>query len=411
MSNTQDSSAPRVHIQTDARAHGCGGGSQAHAAVQAHSNPQGRGGGSQAHSNPRTQERGGGSQAHAAVQAQTSARAQDGARQAHDEKRQITYAEALREALSEEMRADADVFMMGEDIGVYGGAFGVSLGMCDEFGEDRVMDTPISEAGIIGVAAGAAVSGMRPVAEMQFSDFITIGMDQLVNQAAKMRYMFGGRAQVPMVLRAPIGSGTGAAAQHSQCHEAWYAHVPGLKVVMPSTPYDAKGLLKSAIRDNNPVVFLEPKLLYRQKGFVPTEEYAIPLSISEIKRHGEDITVVSWGRMIPMVTNAATQLAEEGIEVEIIDLRTIHPVDVAPIIESVRRTTRALIVHEAVLTGGYGGEISARITESEAFYYLDEPVRRLGGSNSPIPYCPEMEKNAVPTIEKIVAAVRKMVQK
>ena len=328
-----------------------------------------------------------------------------------DAQRQLTYAEAVREAMSEEMRANPDVFLMGEDVGVYGGAFGVSFGMVDEFGEERVMDTPISEAGIIGVAAGAAVSGMRPIAECQFSDFISIGMDPLVNQAAKMRYMFGGRAQVPMVLRAPSGSGTGAAAQHSQSLEAWWCHVPGLKLVMPSTPYDAKGLLKSAIRDNNPVIFLEPKLLYRTKGIVPQQEYTIPLSASDIKRNGEDITAISWGRMIPVVDAAAAELATQGIEMEIVDLRTLHPVDINPVIESVRRTTRAIIVHEAVLTGGYGGEIAARIMESEAFYYLDAPVRRLGGSNSPIPYCPELEKNAVPTVERVVDTVRTMVQR
>lgn len=326
--------------------------------------------------------------------------------------REITYAEAVREAMLEEMRADSDVFLMGEDVGVYGGAFGVSVGMIDEFGEERVMDTPISEAGIIGVAAGAAVSGMRPIAECQFSDFIGIGTDPLVNQAAKMRYMFGGRAQVPMVLRAPSGSGTGAAAQHSQSLEAWWCHVPGLKLVMPSTPYDAKGLLKAAIRDNNPVIFLEPKLLYRTKGVVPEREYIIPLSTSEVKRSGSDITVISWGRMMPVVNEAAERLSSENeIEIEIVDPRTLHPLDDAPIIASVIRTTRALVVHEAVLTGGYGGEIVARITESEAFYYLDAPVRRLGGSNSPIPYCPELERNAVPTVERVVEAVRNMVQR
>lgn len=326
--------------------------------------------------------------------------------------REITYAEAIREAMSEAMRADSDVFLMGEDVGVYGGAFGVSLGMIDEFGEERVMDTPISEAGIIGVAAGVAVSGMRPIAECQFSDFISIGMDPLVNQAAKMRYMFGGRAQVPMVLRAPSGSGTGAAAQHSQSLEAWWCHVPGLKLVMPSTPYDAKGLLTAAIRDNNPVIFLETKLLYRTKGVVPEESYSIPLSSTEVKRSGRDVTVVSWGRMIPVVFEAAELLAkQDGIELEIIDPRTLHPIDDKPIIESVCRTTRALIVHEAVLTGGYGGEIAARISESEAFYRLDAPVRRLGGSNSPIPYCPELERHAVPTVERVVETVREMVQR
>lgn len=326
--------------------------------------------------------------------------------------REITYAEAIREAMSEAMRTDSDVFLMGEDVGVYGGAFGVSLGMIDEFGEERVMDTPISEAGIIGVAAGVAVSGMRPIAECQFSDFISIGMDPLVNQAAKMRYMFGGRAQVPMVLRAPSGSGTGAAAQHSQSLEAWWCHVPGLKLVMPSTPYDAKGLLTASIQDNNPVIFLESKLLYRTKGVVPEGPYSIPLSNSEVKRGGQDITVVSWGRMIPVVFEAAELLAkQDGIELEIVDPRTLHPIDDKPIIESVCRTTRALIVHEAVLTGGYGGEIAARINESEAFYYLDAPVRRLGGSNSPIPYCPELERHAVPTVERVVETVREMVQR
>lgn len=320
--------------------------------------------------------------------------------------REITYAEAIREAMSEEMRANPDIFLMGEDIGIYGGAFGVSVGMLDEFGEERIRDTPISEAVIVGAAAGAAVTGMRPIAEIQFSDFITIGMDQLVNQAAKMRYMFGGKAKVPMVVRAPAGSGTGAAAQHSSSMEAWYTHVPGLKVVIPSTPYDAKGLLKSAIRDDNPVVFLEQKLLYRVKGPVPEGEYTIPLSSSDVKREGRHATIVTWGRMVGRCLEVADSLAKEGIELEIVDPRTLMPLDTQPIIDSARKTGRVLIVHEAVQTGGYGGEIAALIADSEAFYYLDAPIKRHGGMDVPVPYNPVLEANVVPTHDSITAAVR-----
>ncbi len=312
--------------------------------------------------------------------------------------REITYAEAIKEAMSEEMRRDPDVFFMGEDIGVYGGAFGVSVGMIEEFGEDRVRDTPISEAGIIGAAAGAAATGSRPIAEIQFSDFISIGIDQLGNQAAKMRYMFGGHATVPMVVRAPAGSGTGAAAQHSQSQEAWYCHIPGLKVVTPSTPYDAKGLLKSAIRDDNPVVFLEQKLLYRKKGPVPEEEYTIPLSVGDVKREGTDLTIVTWGRMVPMVLEVAEKIgSEKGYSIEVVDPRTLMPLDAKIIIDSVKKTGRAMVVHEAVKTGGYGGEIAAIIADSEAFFYLDAPIRRVAGLDVPIPYNPELERNAVPT--------------
>ncbi len=324
--------------------------------------------------------------------------------------RELTYAEAIKEAMSEEMRRDKNVILFGEDVGIYGGAFGVSLGMVEEFGEERVRDTPISEAAIIGTATGAAVTGLRPIAEIQFSDFITIGMDQLVNQAAKIRYMFGGRAQVPMVLRTPEGSGTGAAAQHSSSNEAWYCHVPGLKVVAPSTPYDAKGLLKSAVRDNNPVVFFEQKLLYRKKGEVPEKEYTIPLSRADIKRKGQCATVITYGRMLQRCLDAAERLSEEGIEPEIVDLRTLHPVDTETIVESVKKTGRVLIVHEAVKTGGLGGEIAAVIADSEAFYYLDAPIKRLGGLDVPIPYCPELEKNVVPQTEEILSTIRSMVR-
>ena len=322
--------------------------------------------------------------------------------------REITYAEAIREAMSAEMRRNPEVLLMGEDVGVYGGAFGVSLGMIDEFGEERVRDTPISEAAIIGAAAGAAVTGMRPIAEIQFSDFIGIGMDQLVNQAAKIRYMFGGRAQVPMVLRSPEGSGTGAAAQHSQSLEAWYCHVPGLKVVAPSTPYDAKGLLTSAIRDNNVVMFFEQKLLYRIKGPVPEEEYVIPIGKADIKREGRDVTIVTYGRMLPLCLGVAEKLSREGIELEVVDPRTLRPLDMPPIVESVVKTGKALIVHEAALTGGVGGEIAALLAESRAFYYLDAPIKRLGGMDVPIPYCPELEKNVVPTEASVAAAIREL---
>jgi len=322
--------------------------------------------------------------------------------------REITYAQAIKEAMSEEMRADENVFLMGEDVGLYGGAFGVSVGMFEEFGAERVRDTPISEAVIAGAAAGAAVTGMRPIAEIMFSDFTTISMDQLVNQAAKMRYMFGGKAKVPMVLRTPGGSGTGAAAQHSQSVEAWFCHVPGLKVVVPSTPYDAKGLLKSAIRDDNPVMFFEQKLLYRKKGQVPEEEYTIPLGVADIKREGSDVTIITYGRMVPVCLEAAEKMAEQGVSVEVVDPRTLVPLDKDTLIRSAKKTGRVLIVHEACQTGGFGGELAAVIGDSEAFFYLDAPVRRLGGLDVPIPYCPELEKNVVPTVETVIEAVQSL---
>jgi pyruvate dehydrogenase E1 component beta subunit len=324
--------------------------------------------------------------------------------------REITYAQAIKEAMIEEMRADERVFLMGEDVGLYGGAFGVSVGMFEEFGEERVKDTPISEAVIAGAAAGAAVTGMRPIAEIMFSDFTSISMDQLVNQAAKMRYMFGGKAKVPMVLRTPSGSGTGAAAQHSQSLEAWFTHVPGLKVVIPSTPYDAKGLLKSAIRDDNPVIFFEQKLLYRKKGPVPEEEYIIPLGAADIKRAGDDVTIITYGRMVPVCMKAADDLAALGVSVEVVDPRTLNPLDKNTLIKSAKKTGRVLIVHEACQTGGFGGELAAVIADSEAFFYLDAPIKRLGGLDVPIPYCPELEKNVVPTVETVIDAVQSLVR-
>ncbi len=324
--------------------------------------------------------------------------------------REISYLEAVREAMVQEMRLDKEVFLIGEDIGTYGGAFGVSKGMLEEFGPERIRETPISEAAIAGAATGAALMGMRPVMEIMFMDFLTISMNQLVNQAAKMRFMFGGKCSIPMVIRAPSGSGTGAAAQHSQSLEAWFVNVPGIKVVAPSTPYDAKGLLIAAIRDNNPVLFMEHKLLYRLKGPVPEETYCLPLQSAEVKREGRDLTIVAYSIMAPRALEAATQLATEGIEVEVVDPRCLKPLDVETITRSVSKTGRVLIAHEAPLTGGFGGELAAVIAASEAFDYLDAPIRRLAGRNIPIPYNRTLERAAVPQVEDIVAAARALAQ-
>ena len=318
--------------------------------------------------------------------------------------REITYLAAVREALSQEMRRDAEVFLMGEDIGVYGGAFGVTRGMLEEFGVERVRDTPISEAVIAGAAAGAALMGMRPVMEIMFMDFLTISMNQLVNQAAKMHFMFGGKANVPMVIRAPAGSGTGAAAQHSQSLEAWFVHTPGIKVLAPATPYDVKGLLVAAIRDNNPVLFMEHKLLYRSKGPVPEETYTIPFGQAEVRRQGRDLTVLAYSIMVPRALEAAEQLAGQGIEIEVVDLRSLKPLDTETIVRSVSKTGRVLILHESPRTGGFGGELAAVVAESEAFDYLDAPIRRLAGRDIPIPYNRTLERSTVPQVEDIVAA-------
>ncbi|BBB48149.1 alpha-ketoacid dehydrogenase subunit beta [Pelolinea submarina] len=324
--------------------------------------------------------------------------------------RELSYMEALREAMRQAMQKDDRVFLIGEDIGIYGGAFGVSAGLLDEFGPKRIIDTPISEAGIAGACIGAAVTGMRPIGEMQFSDFVVIAMEQLVMQGAKMRFMFGGKAEVPFVMRLAGGSGTGAAAQHSESLENWFVHVPGLKVVMPSSPYDAKGLLLAAIEDNNPIMFFEHKVLYKTKGPVPEEMYTIPLGQSHVVREGKDLTVVATSIMVSRALEAAEQLSKEGIELEIIDPRTLKPLDEKPIIESVIKTGKALIVHEAVKTGGFGGELTAVIMESEAFGYLDAPVKRLAGLDTPIPYNRNLEYHAVPQVENIVEEARKLVK-
>lgn len=322
--------------------------------------------------------------------------------------RELTYAEALREALTQAMEDDDRVFLMGEDVGIYGGAFGVSAGLVDKFGPERIIDTPISEAGIAGACVGAALTGMRPVGEIQFMDFVTLSMEQLVLQAAKVRFMFGGKATVPMVLRMPGGSGTGAAAQHSESLENWFVHVPGLKVVMPSSPVDAKGLLLAAIDDDNPVIFVEHKLLYKTKGKVPDSPYRIELGKSNIVREGEHVTVVATSIMVKRTLEAAEILAKEGIELEIIDPRTLKPLDDAPIIESVKKTGRLIVVHEAVEMGGFGGEVVARVASSEAFAYLEAPIRRLAGLDIPIPYNRDLEYNTVPQTENIVEEARKM---
>ena len=322
--------------------------------------------------------------------------------------RELSFAQAIQDAMAVAMEGDERVFLMGEDIGVYGGAFQVTGDLVERFGEDRVMDTPISELGGAGVAVGAALTGMRPIYEFQFSDFSTLAMEQIVNQAAKLRYMLGGAVSVPLVLRMPTGSGLGGAAQHSQSLEAWFAHVPGLKVVEPTTPYDVKGMLLAAVADPDPVLIFEHKLLYKTKGPVPEGHYVVPLDTAEIRREGRDLTIVASGIMAGKALDAALELAREGIEAEVIDPRVLRPLDMATIAKSVKKTSRLLCVYEGVKTLGIGAEISAAIAESDAFDYLDAPILRLGGAESPIPYSPVLEKAAVPQTPDIVAAARRL---
>ncbi len=322
--------------------------------------------------------------------------------------REITYLEAVREAMTQEMERDSRVFLIGEDIGEYGGAFQVSYGMLEKFGPERILDTPITELGLTGAATGAALIGMRPIAEIMFMDFTTLASEQLVNQAAKLRFMFGGQSTVPLVLRTPAGSGTGAAEHHSQSFENWFVHVPGLKVVMPTTPYDAKGVLIASIRDDNPVVFIEHKLLYKTKGDVPEDPYEIPLGKADIKREGKDLTIIATSIMVQRSLQAAEELAKEGIDVEIVDPRTLRPLDTETIVSSVKKTGKVLIVHEAVKTGGFGGELAAVIAESEAFGYLDAPILRLAGREVPIPYNRNLELKAVPQVEDIIEKAREL---
>lgn len=324
--------------------------------------------------------------------------------------RELSYAQAIQEALAIAMERDERVFLMGEDIGVYGGAFQVTGDLVHRFGEARVMDTPISELGGAGVAVGAALLGRRPVYEFQFSDFAALAMEQIVNQAAKIRFMLGGKASVPLVMRFPSGSGTGAAAQHSQSLEAWLAHVPGLKVVQPATPHDAKGMLLAAIEDPDPVMFFEHKLLYKTKGPVPEGYYTEPLHEARVRREGRHATVAASAIMVHKALEAAAQLAGEGIEAEVVDLRSLRPLDHGTLVASVARTTRLVCVYEGTKQLGIGAEVSAAIAESEAFDRLDAPIVRLGGADCPLPYNPDLERAAVPQVADIVQAVRGLVR-
>ena len=326
------------------------------------------------------------------------------------EARELTYSQAIQEALSIAMERDERVFLMGEDIGVYGGAFQVTGDLVHKFGEERVMDTPISELAGAGVAVGAALLGRRPVYEFQFSDFSALAMEQIVNQAAKIRYMLGGKTSVPLVMRFPSGSGTGAAAQHSQSLEAWFAHVPGLKVVQPSSPHDVKGMLLAAIEDPDPVMFFEHKLLYKMKGPVPEGYYTESLHEARVRRTGEDVSVVASSIMVHKAMEAAEQLAAEGISVEVIDLRSLRPMDYSSVIDSVCKTTRLICVYEGTRQLGIGTEVAAAVAQSKAFDRLDAPIVRLGGADCPLPYNPDLERAAVPQVPDIVQAVRNTVR-
>jgi pyruvate/2-oxoglutarate/acetoin dehydrogenase E1 component len=319
--------------------------------------------------------------------------------------RELSYAEALREALRLEMQRDPGVFVMGEDIAEHGGAFQVTAGLLAEFGPVRIRQTPISENGFVGAGVGAALTGLRPVVELMYIDFAGLAIDQIVNQAAQNRLMFGGQARVPLVVRTQGGSGRGNAAQHSKSLEAWFTHVAGLKVVMPATPADAKGLLTAAIRDDDPVVFIEHKLLYKEKGPVPSGEHIVPIGKADVKRKGKDLTIVTWSREVLFALDAATRLAADGIDAEVIDLRSLVPLDKEAILGSVHKTRRLLVVHEAIKRGGYGGEIAALVAE-EAFDDLDAPPRRLAGADTPIPYAAHLERAAVPQVEDIVRVAR-----
>ncbi len=322
----------------------------------------------------------------------------------------MTFAQALNDAHKLEMQRDSNIYVAGEDVGVYGGIFGVTGGLLNQFGDKRVRDTPITESAIIGTAVGAAAAGLRPVVELMFVDFIGVALDQLYNQAAKMKYMFGGKAKLPIVVRTTCGAGMGAAAQHSQCLEAWFMHIPGLKVVMPSTPYDAKGLLTSAIRDDNPVVFLEHKMLYGSEGDVPVESYTIPLGRADVKREGKDITVVATAMMVGRALSAAEKLAADGISLEVVDPRTLSPLDEETILNSVTKTHRLLIVHEEVKFAGSGAEIAAMAAE-KAFDYLDAPIVRVGAPFTPVPFSPPLEQEFIPSEEKIIQTAKKMMGK
>jgi pyruvate dehydrogenase E1 component beta subunit len=323
------------------------------------------------------------------------------------EQRTLTFAQAVNEALAEEMRRDTRVFLLGEDVAEAGTPFKVLSGLVEEFGRERVMDTPISEAGFTGVAVGAAMTGLRPVVDIMFGDFLTLTMDQMVNQAAKVHYMSGGKWKVPMVLRTTMGATRRSAAQHSQSLHAWMSHVPGLKVVLPSTPYDAKGLLKSAIRDDNPVVFFEDKMMYKLKGPVPPEEYTIPLGVADVKRAGRDITLVATSSMVQAALGAAELLKEIGIEAEIVDPRTTWPLDEEALIASAKKTSRVIVLDEGYGRYGVTAEI-ASVIATGAFYDLDAPVQRMGAMHVPIPFSPPLEDATVPTEQTVFEAARRL---
>ncbi|TBW32173.1 alpha-ketoacid dehydrogenase subunit beta [Siculibacillus lacustris] len=320
---------------------------------------------------------------------------------------QMTYMEALRDGMRVAMRSDPNVFLAGEDVGAFGGCFGQTKGLYEEFGPKRVVDTPISETAIMGLATGAAAVGLRPIVEIMFVDFMGVCMDELFNNAAKMHYMFGGKITVPLVVRAPCGAGFSAAAQHSQSLDAWFAHIPGIKVVAPATPADAKGLMLAAIRDNNPVIYLEHKGLFGLSGEVPDGDWEVPLGKAEIKRPGRDVTIITWSAMVGKALEAAERLAADGIEAEVLDLRTITPLDVDAILDSVGRTSRAVIVHEEVRTAGFGGEVAAVIAD-RGFNLLDAPIKRVTAPDTPVPFSPVLEAMFIPQAADITRAVKEL---
>ena len=330
-----------------------------------------------------------------------------------NETKLMSVRDAIIMAMSEEMRRDENVFLMGEDVGIFGGDFGTSVGMLEEFGKERVRDTPISENAISGCAVGAAMTGLRPIVDVTFMDFIVYMMDNIVNQAAKTRYMYGGKGTIPVVFRCAAGGGVGSAAQHSQSLEAWFTHIPGLKVVAPGTPADVKGILKAAIRDNNPVIFLEYKAQFNMKGEVPLDpEFVLPLGKADIKKEGKDVTVITYGRMLERVMQAANEVEEaEGVSVEVVDLRTLMPLDKETVLQSVKKTGKVLLVNDAHKTGGFIGEVAAMIAESDAFDYLDGRILRLAGEDVPIPHNQTLESAMIPNVERIKKYILKLVNK
>lgn len=319
----------------------------------------------------------------------------------------MTFLEALKTGMENEMKKDENVYILGEDVGAFGGCFGVTAGLFDKYGDKRVKDTPISEGAIVGCAVGSAATGLRPIAELMFGDFVTVAMDMIVNQAAKMRYMFGGKINLPLVVRMPIGAGVQASAQHSQSLEAWFTHVPGLKVVYPSTPEDALGLMMSSIEDDNPVIFFEHKLLYGVSGEVAEDIKSIPLGVAKVQRKGTDVTIIATGKMVYDALEAAEKLSKEGISAEVIDPRTLYPLDKKTIFESIEKTNKVVVVTEEHKRGGYGGEISAMISE-ECFDSLDAPVARIGALNVPMPYAPALENLVIPNSQDIINEIRKL---